>query len=401
MNILYCATVCSNNILAGLSGKLDYAMSSLTTQKFHRLILKGFVSNSVKVTTVSVVPITGKIGNSRYLKLSGDNEDNISYNYVTTFNVPILRHILIIFNTIKLLFKWHAANKTQRHVIVCDVLNISVCIGALFGKIVNIKVVGIMTDMPGLMKCNKHNLVGRIIKNINLYILKKFDAYVFLTDAMNDVINLKKRPYIVMEGLVDINMKTSKRNPDRAVRNIIYAGGCFEEYGVKMLIEAFRLLPYKNIRLSIYGRGPMLKDMPVYEALDSRFHYMGICPNDEIVREELKATLLVNPRPTHEEFTKYSFPSKNMEYMASGTPLLTTALPGMPSEYYDKIFICYNETVSGFASVLREILDMPDDKLDYIGERAKKFVLEEKNNYIQSLRILKLIDGLYDCIKIS
>ena len=34
--------------------------------------------------------------------------------------------------------------------------------------------------------------------------------------------------------------------------------------------------------------------------------------NDRVVEEQLRATLLVNPRPTTEAFTKYSFPSKNM-----------------------------------------------------------------------------------------
>ena len=34
--------------------------------------------------------------------------------------------------------------------------------------------------------------------------------------------------------------------------------------------------------------------------------------NDRVVEEQLRATLLVNPRPTAAAFTKYSFPSKNM-----------------------------------------------------------------------------------------
>ena len=67
--------------------------------------------------------------------------------------------------------------------------------------------------------------------------------------------------------------------------------------------------------------------------------YKGVAPNAVIVEEELKATLLVNPRPTGEEYTKYSFPSKNMEYMASGTPVLTTCLPGMPAEYNEYVYL--------------------------------------------------------------
>lgn len=394
MNILYCSTVCSQKILAQLSNSLGVAMSSITIQKFHRLLLNGLVRNSIEVSTASVIPVSGEIDGSKYIKLYKDQEDGITYNYLTTFNIPILRHIFIVINTIRCMLEWHKENKNNTHVIICDVLNISVCIGALFGSFFNIKVVGIMTDMPGLMKGAKQNLLGKIIKAINLYILKKFDAYIFLTEAMNNVINKKHRPYIVMEGLVDVNMQMADREPETDVRNIIYAGGCYEEYGVKTLIEAVRSLPLKDIKLTIYGRGPMVKDMPKYEALDSRFHYKGIRPNNEVVQEELKAWLLVNPRPTHEEFTKYSFPSKNMEYMVSGTPLLTTALPGMPVEYYDKVFICYNETVEGFASALNDILSKSTEQLNEIGIRAKNFVLKEKNNIIQARRIITLISSI-------
>ena len=57
---------------------------------------------------------------------------------------------------------------------------------------------------------------------------------------------------------------------------------------------------------------------------------MGCVTNDEIVRLQCEATLLVNPRPSDKEFCKYSFPSKTIEYMASGTPVLMTKLPGVP-----------------------------------------------------------------------
>lgn len=390
MNILYCSTVCSNNILKKLSNSLGMDMTSITIQKFHRLLLKGLVYHSVNVSTASVIPITGKYNGKRYLKFDSDIEDKIFYNYLTTYNLPILRHIFIILNAICCIFKWHIKNKRNTRIIICDALNISICIGALLGRFLNIKVIGIMTDMPGLMVDSKKNLMGKIIKSINLFVLKRFDAYIFLTEAMNDAINKNNRPYIIMEGLVDVNMKTAERNPNSTIKNIIYAGGCYEEYGVKMLIDAFRSLPQKDITLSIYGRGPMAKDMSKYEAIDSRLHYMGIKSNDEIVKEELKAWLLVNPRPTKEEFTKYSFPSKNMEYMVSGTPVLTTALPGMPKDYYDKVFVCYDETVNGFAYILNRILNFSPDLLNEIGSKAKNFVLKGKNNIVQAKRVITL-----------
>ena len=101
----------------------------------------------------------------------------------------------------------------------------------------------------------------------------------------------------------------------------------------------------------------------------------------------------MNPRPTTEEFTKYSFPSKNMEYMVSGTPLLTTRLPGMPKEYYPYVFLIEDETIDGYAKALADALSRTEDELVNFGQKAKKFVLENKNYIIQTRRIIELIQS--------
>jgi glycosyltransferase involved in cell wall biosynthesis len=118
---------------------------------------------------------------------------------------------------------------------------------------------------------------------------------------------------------------------------------------------------------------------------------LGVAPNEKIVEAECKATLLINPRFTTEEFTKYSFPSKNMEYMASGTPLLTTKLPGMPEEYYPYVFLFEEETLEGFAYSISNVLGKTDDELKHLGMTARDFVLKNKNNVFQANRIVEFI----------
>ena len=124
---------------------------------------------------------------------------------------------------------------------------------------------------------------------------------------------------------------------------------------------------------------------------NKKIKFFGVVPNDMVVQEEIKATLLINPRFTNEEYTKYSFPSKNMEYMASGTPTLTTKLPGMPKEYYDYIYTFDQEDVESFKNKLEEILSKPSEELHKKGMDAKEFVLEQKNNVVQARKIIKLI----------
>jgi len=56
----------------------------------------------------------------------------------------------------------------------------------------------------------------------------------------------------------------------------------------------------------------------------------------------LKADVLVNPRENNEEYTKYSFPSKNIEYLASGNPVVAYMLDGMGDCYREYIYLLEN-----------------------------------------------------------
>ena len=90
-------------------------------------------------------------------------------------------------------------------------------------------------------------------------------------------------------------------------------------------------------------------------------------------------------------FAKYSFPSKNMEYMASGTAVLTTNLPGMPKEYLPYVYIFDDETTEGYAKVLRYVLSLPQDELNRKGMEAKTFVMTEKNNIVQAEKLVNMV----------
>ena len=114
--------------------------------------------------------------------------------------------------------------------------------------------------------------------------------------------------------------------------------------------------------------------------------------NHQVVEKEMGATLLVNPRPTVEEFVQYSFPSKNMEYMASGTPLLTTRLPGMPKEYYPYVYLLEKESAQGIADALRKILSNSDEALHRKGAEARDFILGTRNNVAQGQKILTMLE---------
>ena len=223
----------------------------------------------------------------------------------------------------------------------------------------------------------------------------KYDGYVLMTEQMNQLINTKKKPYRIIEGMVDCKIKMNSVNVNKkSTKIILYSGGLYEEYGVKVLIEAFMLLSQKNISLSIYGSGSMVNDIKRFSEIDSRIHYYGVIANDEVVKAQQKATLLVNVRPSDQEYTKYSFPSKNIEYMASGTAVATTILPGIPAEYYDYVYVLDTENIEGIRCTLDTILSKPFDELKNKGASAKAFVINHKSNYHQAHKISQIAEEI-------
>ena len=109
---------------------------------------------------------------------------------------------------------------------------------------------------------------------------------------------------------------------------------------------------------------------------------------------DLRGLIRQIPRPSGEAFTAYSFPSKNLEYMVSGTPVLTTKLSGMPREYDDYAYLFTDESVEGMAQTLEETLALPRETLHEKGQQAKAFVLANKSNRAQAKRVLALLFSL-------
>ena len=121
--------------------------------------------------------------------------------------------------------------------------------------------------------------------------------------------------------------------------------------------------------------------------------YKGNASKSHILEMERKATLLVNPRPSTEEFTKYSFPSKTLEYMASGTPLLTTRLSGIPKDYDSYLYYFNEETVIEMAEMLKKVMSKTKKELDDFGFKSREFVINNKNNNIQAEKIFNFIQN--------
>lgn len=391
MNIIYVSCLCSVEKYNDLFGKAKLKPGQ-QVQKYHRLLVEGLQMNlHSKVNVVSGLPITRANSKKLYLGFQKEKVGETAYHYLPIINIPFIKNILIMITSF---FKvLSLGRKNKRSAIICDVLNTSVISGAILaGRILGINIVGIVTDIPAFLTDNP-NSIGVKFSN---YLIGKCTSYVVLTEAMNTLLNKKNKPYVVIEGQVDINMRDmqNKLEEKYSKKVCMYTGGLQKIYGIEMLVKGFLAANIEDSELHIYGDGDFKDELIKICNETTKVKYFGVVANEYIVKEQMKATLLINPRPTKEEYTKYSFPSKNMEYMVSGTPTLTTNLPGMPKEYKKYVYLLDKENAEGVEACLKEILNKTPEENHIQGAHAKTFVLEEKNNKIQAGKIIKMLERM-------
>ncbi len=384
MRILYAVTTCSDKTYRRLFEKVP-VKPAFQSQKYHRLLIEGLAA-SAKVEVIANPPVNRRVLAQSFVGLPREEEGGAVYHNLPAVRNPALKALVVGLGTFFQVLTMGGKDTA----VVVDVLNRMTALSALLAaRLRGRECVGIVTDLPDLLSGS------RLSKSVSNFVIAHCTSYVLLTQAMNDYLNPKGKPYVILEGHADIAMAQKqpaqeKKDPGRVC---LYAGGVSREYGLPELVEGFRMADIPDARLHIYGPGNYVPELQKIAAEDRRIVYGGMLLSAQVVEKEMAATLLVNPRPTHAEYVKYSFPSKTMEYMSTGTPVLTTRLPGMPEEYLPYVFLIEEETAAGVAEALKSVLEQSDEELFVKGMAARNFILTRKNNVIQGKKILSMLES--------
>jgi len=254
----------------------------------------------------------------------------------------------------------------------------------------------IVADLPQFMSGSRNPLY-LFLKKLDSILINKYlkiiDSFVLLSDYMVDALEVGKRPWTRVEGIYkqsnDLEIEKSKKS-----KIILYTGTFSEQSGIEHLLNAFASIDNPNYRLWICGEGKYKMEIINHSTLDHRIKYFGQIPFIEVLKLQKQATVLVNPRTSEGEFTKYSFPSKTMEYLASGTPCIMNRLPGVPNEYFNYCFVPENETPIDLRNTLLFACEKNQSELNDFGMKAKHFILENKTPEKQCLKIYNMLNKL-------
>lgn len=261
-------------------------------------------------------------------------------------------------------------------------------------KFKNLHICVIVPDLPQYMS-ESGNIVYRCLKRIDKKLidrcLNKSDSFVLISDAMHDSLNLGIKPWVRIEGISGNNLGNILyiKHPGFVY---CYTGTLDKRYGILNLLHSFMQMDGDDLMLWICGKGNAEESVKECSEKDNRIKYFGILPHEEVLKKQKEATVLVNPRTGAGEYTKYSFPSKTMEYMASGTPCIMYDLPALPEEYKRHIFLIDDDQETSLLNKMRDVYSIPKIELEKYGEEARMFIKREKNPKRQVSLMLNMIN---------
>lgn len=206
-----------------------------------------------------------------------------------------------------------------------------------------IRVCLMVPDLPEYMNLSTHRgLLYDVAKKYDIAamtkLMKQVDSFVVLTEQMKERLPVGNKPCQVTEGIVS-QIPQPLPTAEDGEKYVVYTGKLDAAFGVKDLVDAIGFMEDPDLRLVLCGKGDSYDYAVQASRKDSRIQPMGQVSPETAAQWQRKAAVLINPRGNVGEYTKYSFPSKNVEYLLSGKPVVAYQLHGMPRCYRDFLYL--------------------------------------------------------------
>lgn len=372
------------------------------TQRFGWAVIDALRSAGATVRALSTDPVTDYPNNRQlFFRGSAIREHATDIRIMPFVNLTVAKHVSRWSASLHHLHRMHRARRAD--VVMVHGVNSALLWAAIFfGFMRHVPVVVILTDPPSLRTAFDSWLTWQ---------LKRVDRWT-ITSALakaSGVVALAPRlasdfapgvPSLLMEGISPEPsgdaQQTSEEGAEAAEgpmdQRVTYAGGVSEKYGVLDLVEAASLSS-GTWTLEIYGLGPDVATVEKTSRTNLRVRYGGLIDSNELAAVYSRADLLVNPRPVGGEVPLYSFPSKLLEYLASGTPVMTTALPTLPDDYAPHVTLA-EEGAVGLARAIDTFFARPRSERMKQAVRAKQFIVTTRGRQAQGVRLADFLTTL-------
>lgn len=393
MKLLYVGSYITQDVVDKIV-KTSKNKPSVAPVNFQRNLLLG-MSKQLQEMEIFSLPPVAMVPGSKWFGW-GKNEKtvygNIKSSYFPVVNFPILKQFSTAASTFAMVNRWARSNAEGDGKVLVYALTPMVAIPlcmALRSK--NIEKYVIITDpVEYASNFQQYGLWKQLLMKFNWILMhsieNRFDGYIVLTEELAKNLGEAADHHIIVEGVADTSIfadipDVGKANPPA----LMYSGALTYGFGIPKLLEAF-MLTKGDYQLWLYGNGDCEALIREKEKQDSRIHYFGKVKWSEMLTAMKAASCLISFKEPGTIQAKCQFPSKIMEYMASGTPVLSTRIEGIPDAYFDYLIPIKYE-VEAASRKIQEILSLSLEELAEIGRRSVRFVEENKSCEIQAKKI--------------
>ncbi|MEG1151124.1 MAG: glycosyltransferase [Erysipelotrichaceae bacterium] len=357
--------------------------------------------SDIEFYSLSAIPVRSFPGNKKLfwkyknIKLN----TNVIIHQLSFINILILKQICYFFECFFITFKWCFKNRNSKKIFLSYSTNPVFLKAQLFlFKIFKVTKVILVSEIPEYrLFTEQSSFIRKFLLNKYVKISTKehqsFDKYILMTKAMNDIVNINNKPFMVCEGMINIEAVLNKSTDNEICIDenyILYTGTLDCKYNILKFIDYFLKLELP-INFYICGDGNTVEIIKKYSKMHNNIVYLGMVSKNATIYLQQKAKYLVNPRGK-EVFTRFSFPSKILEYLATGKPTICCKLEGIPNEYNKYLNYIDMSTEENAIKDLKNIFNYNYNELSMKSEHGREFVLKNKSNIVQ---VKKIIDFIY------
>ncbi len=353
--------------------------------------LRDYLQEGDTLSIVNYFPIGAYPSQTNELIIKGEKKDG--YERLSLINIPLIKQLWYNVQAHNAIHRWiKKIGNNEGKIIMYDLLR-PYLKTLSYLKNDRIKTYTIIADLPNEFGYNKDErgfkaFVKKRIGYQNMKLVGNLNYFGVLTKQMSEPLHLKESLCAVIEGFSNEKRFFTPLDYDSQI--ILYTGLVSVEYNIDGLLTAFSLLEGDQYQLWICGLGPSVELVKEYAKKDNRIKYKGSIPLSKVATIQSKATVLVNPRLNNGEFTKYSFPSKIIEYLSTARPVIAYKLSGIPDVYYNYLIPPKDDTPECLSALMKQVLDLSLEQKREIGLKGREFVIERTRPYMQMKKLLSL-----------
>jgi len=318
-------------------------------------------------------------------------------------NVTPLKQLWLGLAAVFALIRWSFKHrKNTKRVFLC--YNLSVPPGCLIwmaARVTHSKMIAIVydVDLPGVTVPNSiwHRLDFAQTKAL----MPHLDGIVGITKWISRDFAPKVPGICVPGGISDslinrFSAENGQVHKHNDLPTVVFAGRLSLSNGIGLLLDALTVAPEIDVSLHLIGGGPLLARAKKISKSDDRVRVSGWLSHDKVLSAYAAADAIVCLRLQETLKTPYLFPSKLLEAMAVGLPLICTLPRNAPIALQSALrqwaIVVDSEQPASVVAALKMLTTGDVIEAKHKARMLRAWAIENLSWHNQCLRIQKLIE---------